>query len=167
MKDRWLGLGLLLVGGLTLLGDAAAAGEPAPTSSPVAAELRWIETTSDWVGPASPAKPDGIPDGHFRLRVATASGVLVGLSLCASNARGTCGSQAWALAPTAEERPLAVVRGGQLLDESTGAYLAQIDGAADFELYAADVGWFRGGNHVLVRGLLADGRMFSSLLAIP
>lgn len=138
-----------------------------PDLPPVPAELSWSYVTSDWVGAESPPRPDGIADGHFQLRVVAAHGLLVGLALCASNPRGTCGSQSWSLAPTPDERPLALVRDGRLVDENNGGVLARIDGEATFDLYAADVGWFRDGNWMLARGLLEDGRMFEALLQIP
>ena len=73
---------------------AAATGQSSAT-----VQLAYVNKASDKVGPGSQAKPDGRPDGHFRLTVA-ANDTITAIILRTADASGKpCCGQVWNTLP--------------------------------------------------------------------
>lgn len=141
---------------------AAAAASTPPMLAPgsiSSCRLSFSGFDDDKVGTGPVHQPDGRLDGHFKLAFHVPPDtevVAVGLYSAVADGRphGGC---AWH-SRGAPLPILGVYDGGRPLNPVPGPPLGRFSGPKVLDLYAADLGWFVAGNHVLCMVWLADGR---------
>jgi hypothetical protein len=136
---------------------AAATGQRSAT-----AQLAYVNKASDKVGSYSQAKPDGSPDGHFRLTV-TANGTITAITLRTADATGTpCCGQTWNTAPNDGLWILGVFRSGRQLNPVDKDISDPVAGSVTYDIYGSDSNFFVPGRHFVVSVTFASGSGISA-----
>jgi len=131
-------------------------------------QLAYVDKASDKVGSGSVAKPDGSPDGHFRLTV-TANATITGITLRTADASGKpCCGQTWNTVPNDGLWILGVFRSGRRLNPVDAAISDPVAGTVTYDLYGSDSGFFQPDQHFVVSVTFASGSSTSAVtLAAP
>lgn len=142
----------------------ADAGDKMPVANAPAriAEFAWLGTDDDKVGDWGNGRPNGTPDGHFRVVVDLSQRQpLASISLWSATAQGDkAGGQVWH-SGNGGYWMLGVFRDGQQLNTSHIASLGEFSGSVAFDLYANSSGWFNPGQTFLVEVASGDGQVAS------
>lgn len=141
---------------------------PATSGRPAKiAELGWMGTSEDKVGEWGNGRPNGVPDGHFRLGLELPRATsMTSISLWSADAQGgKTGGHIWHTANGANWM-LGVFRDGRQLNASHVASLGEFSGNAVFDLYANSSGLFNPGQHFLLEVATGDGKVLSRILKI-
>ena len=152
-----------------LVALAAAACQPAvgsPGRVAASAQLAYVDKSSDKVGSGSQATPDKSPDGHFRLSV-TASDTVTTITLKTADASGKpCCGQVWNTVPRDGWWILGVFKAGKQLNPVDVNVVDKVSGSATYDIYAADSGYFKPGQHFIAYVNFASGACVSAVADI-
>jgi hypothetical protein len=131
-------------------------------------QLAYVDKASDKVGSGSVAKPDGSPDGHFRLTV-TANATITAITLRTADASGTpCCGQTWNTVPNDGLWILGVFRNGRRLNPVDEAISDRVAGTVTYDIYGSDSGFFQPSQHFVVSVKFAGAGSSSAVtLAAP
>jgi hypothetical protein len=139
------------------------------TSAPPAriTELGWMGTDEDKVGEWDSGRPNGAPDGHFRLVADLPDKqTMTSISLWSADAQGgKAGGHIWH-SKNGGYWMLGVFRDGRQLNASHVASLGDFSGNTVFDLYANSSGLFNPGQTFLVEVETGDGKVLSRTLTI-
>ncbi|HYO45703.1 MAG TPA: LCCL domain-containing protein [Gemmatimonadota bacterium] len=129
----------------------------------------WIGMDADFVGVGASATPDGVADAHFTFTVDSDMGPyeIRSIAVMSSDSLGApTGGQAWHSANSGNWL-LGVVDRGVRLNDSHVPTLGSHQGFRKFDLYAANSGWFRPGQHFLVEVDMGGGTPLRQVVRIP
>jgi hypothetical protein len=146
-----------------LRGSGPSSGQPARIS-----EFTWQGMSEDKVGDWGNGRPNGTPDGRFRLTVDLPDRLsITSISLWSATEKGDkAGGQIWH-SRNGSYWMLGVFRDGRQLNASHVASLGDFSGSTAFDLYGNSSGWFNPGQAFLVEVETADGRVVSRTLRLP
>jgi hypothetical protein len=120
-------------------------------------QLAYVDKTSDKVGSGSDAKPDGSPDGHFRLTV-TANATITAITLRTADASGApCCGQTWNTVPNDGLWILGVFRNGKRLNPVDEAISDPVAGTVTYDIYGSDSGFFQPSQHFVASVTFGSG----------
>ena len=129
-------------------------------------QLAYVDKTSDKVGSGNGAKPDGSPDGHFRLTV-TANATVTGITLRTADASGApCCGQTWNTVPNDGLWILGVFRGGRRLNPVDEAISDPVAGTVTYDIYGSDSGFFQPSQHFVASVTFGSGGSSSGVTAV-
>jgi len=134
-----------VVGFFDKAGPAVAVTEIKRTA-PAKASLAYMGLSADRLGPQSPSPPDGKPDGHFRLTVASPTPrKITNVVLRATWPGGApVPGQVWDTRPRGY-RMIAVYRKGRRLNPMDGGISPKVRGTLSLDLFIHNTGWVRPG----------------------
>lgn len=141
---------------------AATSGNPAQIT-----ELGWMGMSEDKVGEWGNGRPNGVPDGHFRLGLELPRATsIASISLWSADAQGgKAGGHVWH-SRIGGYWMLGVFRDGRQLNASHVASLGEFSGNAVLDLYANSSGLFKPGQTFQLEVETGDGKMLSRALKI-
>lgn len=142
--------------------------KPAVTNDPARiAEFAWLGADEDKVGDWGNGRPNGAPDGHFRIVVDFPQRQpLASISLWSATERGDkAGGQVWH-SGNGGYWMLGVFRAGQQINASHVPSLGEFSGTVAFDLYANSSGWFNPGQTFLVEVASGAGKLASRSLRL-
>ncbi|HET6638716.1 MAG TPA: LCCL domain-containing protein, partial [Gemmatimonadota bacterium] len=149
----------------------AAGGPPTPlggsSSWLTSLQASWIGLDADLVTNGAETRPDGSPDGHFRVDAAFSfwQDVTYIAVQSADEAGSPAGGQMWH-SQNSSYWLLAVLVDGMNLNARHVPLLGGFTGDVTFDLYAGNSGWFRPGQRVLVELGLGSGQAVTRLVQI-
>ncbi|MFZ2473163.1 MAG: hypothetical protein WAW52_14630 [Methanothrix sp.] len=129
--------------------------------------FEWMGKDTDKVGTWDNGNPDGSMDGHFRIDLFLPDPTEIKsiLLFTADENAHPVGGQFWDTAAT-NYYILGVFDQGTQLNRNHVASLDTFSGDIQFDLYAADSGWFEKGNWFAVEITLEDGTKITRLTSI-
>jgi len=159
--------------GISLVGDTRGMTlTPAGTStgaggSAAIRDFAWLGMSEDRVGDWGNGKPNGTPDGRFRLTLDLGGGArIASIAVYSANERGDkTGGQVWH-SQSGSYWMLGVFRDGRQLNTSHVASLGDFAGQVSFDLYANSSGWFNRGQWFLVEVATGNGQVVSRTLRL-
>jgi hypothetical protein len=130
-------------------------------------QFEWIDENADKVGTWDNGNPDGSMDGHFRIDLSLPGPTEIKtiLLFTADENANPVGGQFWDTAAT-NYYILGVFDQGTQLNNNHVTSLGTFSGDMQFDLYAADSGWFEKGNWFGVEVTLGDGTKITRLTSI-
>jgi hypothetical protein len=130
-------------------------------------QFEWMGKNADKVGTWDNGNPDGSMDGHFRidLSLPDLTEIKSILLYTADENAHPVGGQFWDTAAT-NNYILGVFDQGTQLNNNHVTSLGTFSGDIQFDLYAADSGWFEKGNWFAVEVTLGDGTKITRLTSI-
>ncbi len=111
---------------------------------PATATMTYKGLDADKIGPRSPSRPDGKPDGHFQLTIqAPTSRTITAVVLRAVWPGGApVQGQVWDTRPRGYKM-IAVYRGGRFRNRGDKGFREQFQGTRTYDLYIHNTGWVR------------------------
>ncbi|MCP5366408.1 MAG: PKD domain-containing protein [Hyphomicrobiales bacterium] len=147
---------------------AAQAGTARATATQAAlTAFTWHGMAEDRVGQWGNGRPDGTPDGHFRLGLDLPAGTAItSVAVYSADSAGRkAGGHVWH-SGNSSYWMLGLVRDGRQLNPSHVPGLGTFAGAVTLDLFANSSGIFRAGQTFLVEATLGDGRVLHSTLRL-
>jgi len=130
-------------------------------------QFEWIGKDADMVGTWDNGSPDGSLDGHFRMEMSLPEPTEIKsiLLYTADENAHPVGGQFWDTAAT-NYYILGVFDQGTQLYHNHVPSVGTFSGDVQFDLYAADSGWFEKGNWFAIELTLGDGIKYTRLTSI-
>jgi hypothetical protein len=130
-------------------------------------QFEWIGKNADKIGTWDNGNPDGSMDGHFLLGLNLPAAIEIkSILIYSSDASGNpAGGQFWDTAAT-NYYILGLFDQGMQLNHNHVTSLGTFSGYEQFDLYAADSGWFENGNWFGVEVTLGDSTKLRELVSI-
>ncbi|MDD2754251.1 MAG: hypothetical protein PHS80_01860 [Methanothrix sp.] len=130
-------------------------------------QFEWIGKNADKVGTWDNGSPDGSLDGHFRMEMSLPEPTEIKsiLLYTADENAHPVGGQFWDTAAT-NYYILGVFDQGTQLNHNHVPSVGTFSGDVQFDLYAADSGWFEKGNWFAIELTLGDGIKYTRLTSI-
>ena len=141
---------------------------PSPTPTPIASTLTWNGMDKDKVSRGNGPNPDGDPDGHFSLTLTPKDAKTVNkITLLSTDKSGNpVGGQVWNTVPDGYwilgvEQP-----SGNRLNPTDKSISKTITTTTTFELYGANSGWFKEGQHFKAVVEFTDGTSSEAITTV-